>query len=100
MEDRLRHNLADSLNTSCALETESTLDFFLRCQSFSTLRRALLAFMAELKNINFSMFLNENDLLHILMHANKNFDNNMNTSMLATTIKFIKDSEKFDQPLF
>ena len=99
MEHILRHNFADSLNTSCALETEPTLDFFLRCQSFSTLRGALMTFMAELKNTNFSMFLNENDL-PILMHVNKNFDNNMNTSMLATTIKFIKDSEKFDKPLF
>ena len=34
------------------------------------------------------------------MHENKNFDSNMNTNILTATIKFIKDSEKFDQLLF
>ena len=44
------------------------------------------------------MPLNENDLLHVILCGNKNFDNNMNTK--STTIKFIKYSERFDQPLF
>ena len=57
--------------------------------------------MIELKNINDSiMFLFENDLLHVLIYRNKNFDNNMNISILTATIKFIKDSKMFDQPLF
>ena len=33
------------------------------------------------------------------MYGNKNFDNNMKTSILTATIKFIKDSERLDQPL-
>ena len=57
--------------------------------------------MIELKNINDSiMFLFENDLLHVLIYRNKNFDNNMNISILTATIKFIEDSKMFDQPLF
>ena len=57
--------------------------------------------MIELKNINDSiMSLFENDLLHVLIYRNKNFDNNMNISILTATIKFIKDSKMFDQPLF
>ena len=49
-EQKFRHNFADSLNPSCScsLETESTLHFFLRCQNYTTLRRAL---MTDFKNI-------------------------------------------------
>ena len=98
-EHKFRHNFADSLNPlcCCSLETESTLHFFLRCQNYTTLRGTL---MTDLKNINDTiMSLNENDLLHVILYGNKNFDNNMNISILTTTIRFIKVSERFDQLL-
>ena len=44
--------------------------------------------------------LNENDLLYVIMYGNKNFDNNMNIRILTATIKLVKDSERFDEPLF
>lgn len=57
--------------------------------------------MTELKSINGCfMFLYENDLLHVVIYGNNNFDENMNISILTAIIKFIKDSNKFDQPLF
>ena len=57
--------------------------------------------MSDFKNINDAiMSLNESDLLHVILYWNKNFDNNMNMSILTATIKIIKDSERFDQPLF
>ena len=76
-EHKFRHNFADSVNPlcSCCLETDSAIHFFLRYQNYTILRRA---FMTELKTINDSiMSLNENDLLHVIMYRNKNFDNNM-----------------------
>ena len=45
------------------------------------------------------MFLNKNNLLHVILCENKNFDNNMNISVQKATIIFIKDFETFDQPL-
>ena len=45
------------------------------------------------------MSYSENDLLHVIMYVNKNFGNNMNIRILTTTIKYIKDSERFDQPI-
>ena len=45
------------------------------------------------------MSLNENDLRHVIMFGNKNFDNNMN-SILTGAINIIKEFEWFDQPLF
>ena len=99
-EHKFRHNFADLLNSLCSgsLETESTIHLFLRCQNYTTLRRALIT---ELKNINDAiMSLNENDLLHVILYGNKNFENNMNISILTVTIKFMKDSKWFDQPRF
>ena len=98
-EHKFRQNFADSLNPlcSCVLETESKPHFFLRCQNYTTLCRAL---MTDLKNINDAITsLNENDLLHVILYGNKNFDNNINISILTATINFIKVSERFDQPL-
>ena len=46
------------------------------------------------------MSLNENDFLHVMLYGNKNFENNRNIGILTATIKFIKDSGRFDQPLF
>ena len=57
--------------------------------------------MTDLKDINDAiMSLNESDLLHVMLYGSKKFDNNMNISILTATIKFIKDTERFDQPLF
>ena len=46
------------------------------------------------------MSLNENDLLHVIIYGNKNFDNNMNINMLTAAIKFVKLFGRFDQALF
>ena len=57
--------------------------------------------MTDLKNINdANMHFNESDLLHLILYGNKNFDNNMNIIILTATIKSIKGTERFDQPLF
>ena len=99
-EHKFRHKFADlpSLLCSCSLETESTRRFFLHYQNYTTLRTVLIT---DLKDINdVIMSLNESDLLHVILYRNKNFDNNMNISILTATTKFIKDSERFDQPLF
>ena len=42
------------------------------------------------------MSLNGSDLLHVILHGNKNFDNNMNISILTATVKFIKNTGSFD----
>ena len=78
-EHKFRYNFADSFNPLCScLETESTLNFFLR-ENYTTLRRALTT---DLKNINDAiMSLNESDLLRVILYGNKSFDNNMNISI-------------------
>ena len=46
------------------------------------------------------MPLNENNLPHVILYRKKNLDNNMNINILTATMRFIKDSEKFDESLF
>ena len=57
--------------------------------------------MTDLKNINDAiMSVNESDLLHVMLYGGNKFNNNINTSILTATIKFIKDTGRLDQPLF
>ena len=57
--------------------------------------------MTDLKNINDAiMSLNVSDLLYVMLYGSKDFDNNTNIGILTATIKFIKDTARFDQPLF
>ena len=47
--------------------------------------------MTDLKNIHDAiMSLNESDLLHAMPNRSKNFDNNMNISILTATIKLVE----------
>ena len=97
------HNFSDLVNSfcSCSLETESTLHFPLRYQNDATLRIALSTDLNDLKNINEAiMSLNESDLLHVIVHGNKNFDSSMDIRILISTFKFIEGAERFDQPFF
>ena len=99
-EPKFKHNFVDPLHPlcSCSLETESTLHSFLRFQNYTTLRTALIN---DLKNINDAIMpLNESNLLRVMLYGSKNFDKNMNISILTASIKFIKDTETFDQPPF
>ena len=87
-EHKFRQNFADTLNPLCfcSLETESTLQFFLRCQNYTVLSRA---FMTDLKNINDAIVsLNESDLLHVILYGNKNFDNNIQNEYKYTNCDY------------
>ena len=66
---------------------ESTLHFFLRYQNYTTLSGALVT---ELNINDAIMSFDENDLLHLIMYGNKNFDNNMNISILRNLLKTLE----------
>ena len=70
---------------------------FAQACNCTTLHKTL---MTELRNISDTIkSFNEDDLLHVIMYSNKNLDN-MNIRILTMTIRFIKDSERSEQPLF
>ena len=70
-EQKLQHNFADTMNPSwsCALETESTDHFFLRCQNYVSFRVAL---MNELNSINSGIIsLRPSALLEVILYGDK-----------------------------
>ena len=82
----------------CGLETKTTLDFLLCCRLYSTIRTALLddRYTVASSLTNYP----EEKLLNILLYGSKYFSFKTNQSILKSTIKFLKRSERFVDPLF
>ena len=96
---RLRFGFRDILNPlcPCSIETETTAHYFLRCHFYNANRSAL---MNELNEIDSSFStLNENKLIDLILYGSDKFDDIKNHNILMSTIKFIKDSERFDENL-
>ena len=94
-----RHGFRDILNPlcPCSIETETTAHYFLRCHFYNVNRFAL---MNELNEI-YSSFstLNENKFIDLILYGSDKFDDKKNHNILMSTIKFIKDSQRFDENL-
>ena len=80
------------------MEIESVSHFYLRCPNFSTQRNDL---MNELQNVNSSIIdMDHSSLTDLLLFGNKSFTKEVNSKILEISIKFIKETERFDGPLF
>ena len=99
-EHKFRHNFADTLNPlcSCSLETEDTEHYFLRCQNKLSSCRTLTN---DLNNINTAIAsLNSYDLLRAILYGDESFSKETNCKILTESIKFVKDTKRFEKPLF
>ena len=97
---KFRHNFADTLNPlcSCSLETEDTEHYFLCCQNNLSFHITL---MNDLNNINTAIAsLNSNDLLRVILYGDESFNKETNCKILTASIKFIKDTKRFEKSLF
>ena len=98
-EHKFRNNFRDAIDPtcSCGLEPERTLRYLLRCNLYSYLRTELFndicTLNPTLKNLS------HEKLLNILLYGSENFSFNSNKKM-KSTIKFLKTSERFIDPLF
>ena len=80
-----------------SLEAEDTYHFFMRCQNFSNQRNV---FFDDLNLINSEILkMSENETVQVLLLGNKRFSKNMNFRIITFSIRFIKDSTKFDESL-
>ena len=98
-EHKFKHNFQDTLNLlySCSLEAEDTYHFFTRCQNFSNQQRVLFN---DLNSINSKILkMSENEIAQLLLVGNKTFSKNMNLRIITSSIRFIKDSKRFDESL-
>ena len=98
-EHKFRHGFRDILNPlcPCSIETETTAHYFLRCHFYNANRSSLMDELNEI-DISFST-LNENKLIDLILYGSDKFDDKKNYNILMSTIKFIKDSQRFDENL-
>ena len=99
-ERKFRHNFADTLNPLCLCspEIEDTEHYFLRCQNNLSFCPTL---MNDLNNTNTAIAsLNSNDLLRIIFYGDESFNKESNCKILTPSIKFVKDTQRFEKSLF
>ena len=99
-EHKFKHNFQDTLNPlcPCSLEAEDTYHFFMRCQSFSNQRNVLFD---DLNSINSEILkMSENEIVQVLLFGKKSFSKDMNFRIITSSIRFIKDSKRFDEKLY
>ena len=99
-EHKFKYNFQDTLNPlcSCSIKAESTSHYFLRCHFFHAMRATLIN---DLRNIDSDLpTLRNENLTNILLYGNQIYDDNTNQIIVMQVIQYIKDSQRFDEPLF
>ena len=99
-EHKFRHNFRDTLNPmcECSLEPENTSHFLLHCHNYDIIR---LTLMSNLNRIDSSLsFLNDTNLVRVLLFGDKKYDLLTNQKILKVTIDFLKESGRFEEALF
>ena len=99
-EHKFEHNFWGTLNLlcSCSIEVEFTSHYFLCCHFFDALWATL---MNNLRNIDSDLpTLRDENLTNILLYGNQKYDDKTNQITLMHVIRYIKDSQRFDELLF
>ena len=84
----------DSLLCSCGQSSKSTVHFFLHCQLYTDLRRVLLDSVSEII-LNDVRVYPDQHTCHILLYGSESFNSVANRMILESTIRYIKDSNRF-----
>ena len=83
---------------SRSIEARTTTHNFLRCYFYNS-DRAI--FMNDLEKIPTSFSpVSDNNLISLLLYGDDKFDDTKNRKILMSAIRFVKDSESFNQQLF
>ena len=97
-EHKFKHNFIDTLNPlcSCNIEVESTT-FWVAI----SLMLCRLHLWTILRNIDSDLpTLKDENLTNILLYGNQIYDDQTNQIILMHVMQYIKDSQRFDEPLF
>ena len=99
-EHRFRHDFRDCINPlcSCSLGVENTPHFFLHCQHYSTFRMGLMNKVNQ-SDGNFS-YITDYNKVSLLLYGDSRFDDNKNSFILAVSITYIFEIERFSTSLF
>ena len=99
-EHRFRHGFADTINPMCAcrVDFETTENFLLRCQFYSTQRSDLLQNL-EKANSDFKNLSGKDQVLFMLNGSKTNTSKNFNQNVIKIVIKYLKETGRFDNSL-
>ena len=99
-EHKFKQNFSCTLHPlcSCSIEVEFTSHYFLRYHFFDALRATL---MNHLRNIDSDLpALIDENVTNIILCGNQIYNDKTNQIILMHLIRYIKDSQRFDEPLF
>ena len=99
-EHKFRHNFKNAMSPmrDCGSETETTDHFFLCCPFFAINRQKLLN---ELLKIDPSLRNFKDELLlDIILYGSDKYNDIVNKEILLHTISSIKNTKRFERPLF
>ena len=101
IDHKFWYNFNETVDTksTCGLELETTRNYFLRCNFYSTHQRLELLKDECIYNPSLKNYSNEK-LLNSLLYGSEDFNCNINKEILKATIKFLKITEHFNSPLF
>ena len=95
---KLKHIFKGTLNLlcSCSIEAQCTSHYFLWCNFFDALQATL---MNDLRNIDSDLPTPRDwNLINIFLLDNQIRDSKTNQIILMHSIRYIKDSQRFDEP--
>ena len=99
-EHKFCHNFKDALSPmcDCGSETETTDHFFQRCPFFAINRQKILN---DLLRIDPSLRnLKDELLLGIISYVSEKYKDTVNKEILLHTVSSIKNTKRFERPLF
>ena len=98
-KQKFRHSFKDKLNPFCSCIVVPTIHYYFRHCRFYNSNQATL--MNDLKNI-FICFstVSHNNLISLVLYGVDKFDDIKNRKILMPTIRFIKNSQRFDEQFF
>ena len=99
-EHKFRHNFQDCINPlcSCSLEPEDNIHYLLHCHHFTQHRLSLINSVNSVLE-NFESY-SDRVKGDILLYGDPRFDTNKNKIILEATILYIRNTDRFSDPLF
>ena len=96
-EYEFKHDFQHTLSPlyPCSLEAEDTYHLFMRFQNFTNQRNALFDYLNVINSKILKM--SGNEIIGVLLFVNKDFTKHMN--LITSSIRFMKDSKRFDKSL-
>ena len=94
---KLIHNFLDTPNDkcSCTLNAETSLHFLLHCPNYLDQRRELFQTINPILLVYDMRFLDDQNLLQLLLYGHANIQFHDNQIILKATINFIMESSRF-----